>query len=262
LTSLRPETVAGIQIVRQALALAEAGGDAREITSKGGRDIVTATDVAVEDLIRAGLEALWPYPVVGEERGGVIPSDGSPYWLVDPICGTRNFASGNSLYCVNLALIEGGVVTVAVVGDPSRREVLYAERGGGAWAVNAAGVIRVSVSNDSQTLVVEDGKAGQDRRAHAAQFVAEAIRSDRWEFRSLGTTLALPYLAAGRISAYAVFYVTAVHVAAGSLLVAEAGGVLCDLEGRPWTLKSTSLLFSATADLQAGLLRMVASTRP
>ena len=92
--------------------------------------------------------------------------------------------------------------------------------------------------------------------------MAASIRADRWEFRSLGTTLALPYLAAGRIAAYVVFYATALHCAAGSLLVSEAGGVLTDLEGKPWTLDSTSLLLTAGYDLHAGLLALAASTRP
>ena len=97
--------------------LVEGYAGAREITVKGARDIVTATDVAVEDLVRRHLGDVLGRPVVGEERGGEPPADGSPYWLVDPICGTTNFASGIPLFCVNLALVENNEVTVAVVGD-------------------------------------------------------------------------------------------------------------------------------------------------
>jgi myo-inositol-1(or 4)-monophosphatase len=259
---IRAETAAAIDVVWRALAMVDGYAGSGEITSKGVRDIVTAADVAVEDLVRGHLGDVLGQPVVGEEHGGEPPADGSPYWLVDPICGTSNFASGMPLFCVNLALVEDGVVTAGVVGDPSRDEVVYAERGGGAWVLKHGDAGRLSVNDDSTTLVIEDGKAGESTREHAARFITETIRADRWEFRSLGSTLALPYLAAGRIAAYVVFYATALHCAAGSLLVSEAGGVLSDLEGKPWTLDSTSLLFAAGPDLHVGLQALAASTRP
>src|SRR5437867_555325 len=113
----RPVTLVAINAVEQALELAQGRVGAADITAKGGRDLVTATDVAVEDAVRGIVRDAVGSLVVGEERGGEAPADGSPYWLVDPICGTRNFASGMPLYCVNLALVEGDQVTVAAVGD-------------------------------------------------------------------------------------------------------------------------------------------------
>jgi myo-inositol-1(or 4)-monophosphatase len=249
-------------VVQQALVLVEGYAGAGEITQKGVRDIATAADVAVEDLVRRHLGAALAQPVVGEERGGEPPKDGSSYWLVDPICGTSNFAAGFPLFCINLALVENGEVTIGVVGDPSRGEALYAERGDGAWVLRRGRAQRVQVNPDSPTLVIEDGKAGETTREHAASFIANAIRADRWEFRSLGSTVALPYLAAGRISAYVVFYAGSLHVAAGSLLVSEAGGTLSDISGEPWTLGTESLLFSADPGLHRDLLKIAAATRP
>ena len=160
---MRPETAAAIDVVWRALAMVDGYTGAGQITSKGVRDIVTAADVAVEDLVRGHLDDILGQPVVGEERGGEPPAGGSPYWLVDPICGTTNFASGMPLFCVNLALVEDGVIAVAVTGDPSRNEVCYAERGGGAWALRDVGAVRLQVNAESTTLVIEDGKA----REHA-----------------------------------------------------------------------------------------------
>lgn len=105
-----PET---LDAVAQALGLANRGTGASEVVSKGGRDLVTATDIAIEDAVRELLTGALGRTVVGEERGGEAPADGSPYWLVNPICGTRNFASGTPLYCVNLAFVEGEQVTIA-----------------------------------------------------------------------------------------------------------------------------------------------------
>ena len=250
----RRETVVAMGAVERALELARGGVGAKEITSKGARDVVTATDVAVEDAVRGIVHDALGFPVIGEERGGKATADGSPYWLVDPICGTRNYASGIPLYCVNLALVEGGHVTAAVVGDPSTGEIDVAERGRGAWALKDGARRRLITSDESRTIVVEDGKSKGARREHAARFTAAAIRADRWDFRSLGTTVALPYLAAGRISAYVVFRVSAIHAGAGSLLVTEAGGVLSDIDGRAWTIRSDSVVASATPDLHQEML--------
>jgi myo-inositol-1(or 4)-monophosphatase len=160
----RPETLVAIDAVKRGLAIARCGIGADDITGKGGRDLVTVTDVDVEDAVR-------------------------------------------------------GMVADAL----------------------------------------EDGKSKGGRREQAARFTAAAIRADRWDFRSLGTTLVSPYLAAGRISAYVVFWVSAIHTGAGSLLVTEAGGTSSDLDGRPWTIRSDSFVGSADPDLHEELLARAAS---
>lgn len=105
---MRPETEAAIRAAGIAQRIADSREGADRVTSKGGIDLVTATDLACEDAIRAELTRAFPaYPVIGEERGGSPPA-GTPYWLVDPICGTRAFASNVSLYCANIALVENG----------------------------------------------------------------------------------------------------------------------------------------------------------
>jgi myo-inositol-1(or 4)-monophosphatase len=254
-----PVTLVAIDAVERALELTRRRVGAAGITAKAGRDLVTATDVAVEDAVRGIVHDAVGSVVVGEERGGEAPADGSPYWLVDPICGTRNFASGMPLYCVNLALVEGDQVTVAVVGDPSTDEIHVAERGRGAWALKDGARRKLRTSEESRTIVVEDGKSTGTRRERAAQFTAGAIRADRWHFRSLGTTLALSYLAAGRISAYVLFWASAIHNGPGALLVTEAGGTLSDIDGRPWTIHSDSVVVSANAHLHQELLDLVPS---
>ena len=255
----RPETLVAIDTVERALALARQGGGAGQITSKGGRDIVTAADVAVEDLVRDRVRRALGVPVVGEERGGEAPADGSPYWLVDPICGTRNFASGSPLYCVNLALVERNQISVAVVGDPSTADVLVAERGHGAWALKDGGR-RLHTDEQSQTVIIEIGRAPTPRRERAAEFLAGAARLDRWDLRALGTTLSLPYVAAARVAAYVLFWASAVHTGAGSLLVTEAGGSLSDIDGRPWTIQSDSIVASATPNLHRELVELARRT--
>src|SRR4051794_27056909 len=115
---MRAETRAALAAVDAALTLMKRRAGADQITSKGGRDLVTATDDAVEDAVRAGLRRAYPeWTVVGEERGGEDQVGDRPYWLVDPICGTRNFAANIPMYAVNIALVQDGQVVVSAVGD-------------------------------------------------------------------------------------------------------------------------------------------------
>src|SRR5215467_6082147 len=130
--ALQPTTLAAIDAVQRGLRLACDSAGSAEVHPKAGRDVVTDADVAAEVVIRQVLAERTELPVVGEEHGGQVPADGSAYWLVDPICGTRNYASGVPMWSVNVAMTEGGAVTAAVVGDASRLQVHVAERGRGA----------------------------------------------------------------------------------------------------------------------------------
>jgi myo-inositol-1(or 4)-monophosphatase len=258
----RNEMVVAADVARRALRLAqEMAGTAPLV--KQGRDVVTGADIAVEDLITGLLSDAFDVPVIGEERGGGRPTDGGAYWLVDPICGTRNYASGIPLYCVNIALVEGEDVVGAVVADASTDEIIVAERGRGTWGFAHDDIRRVTAADRSRTIVVEDGKSTGQLRSHAAAFMAAVIRTDRWDFRSLGTTLAFSYLATGRIAAYVVFSASApVHSAAGSLLATEAGCMMSDVEGNPWRLGSSTLIAVATIELHEALLNLAHANRP
>jgi myo-inositol-1(or 4)-monophosphatase len=256
----RPETLVALDAVEPALDLARGRVGASEVALKGPRDLVTGTDVAVEGAIRDVLGERLGLPVVGEEGGGEAPGGGgASYWLVDPICGTRNFASGIPLWCVNVALVENGEVAVGVIGDPSAGELHVAERGNGAWAIRGGERRRLAAADETQTIVIEDSHADPEpaRRDRAAASVARAIRAFRWDIRALSTTLPLAYVAAGRVAAYVLFWTSAIHVAAGSLLAAEAGAVVSDIDGRPWTIRSDSIVASATPALHDDLLALV-----
>ncbi len=288
--TFRPQTLAAVQAVGRALDLARQASGRADVTPKAGRDIVTSTDIAVENAIRELLAASTGLPLMGEEHGGEVPPDGSAHWLVDPVCGTRNYAAGTTLYSINVALAERGQISAAIVGDPSVGEILVAESGKGAWALPTGGPDggpgggpdgsgagpgggpgagpgagpgerwrQLRTSDASQTVAIEPARSVGPRRARAAGLIADIIRADNWEFRSLGSTLSLPYLAAGRLAAWAVFWTdSAVHCAAGSLLVTEAGGVVSDLDGAAWTVDSDSCLASAHAGLHADLLELLA----
>jgi myo-inositol-1(or 4)-monophosphatase len=250
---MRSETQVAVTAVQRGLEVARSRAGADQIERKASAlDLVTAAEKAVEKSIRATLAATH-FGIVGEEQGGEATGT---YWLVDPICGTRNYASGLPLWCVNVALVENGTVTAAVVGDPSTDEIHVAESGTGAWAITAGGERRLMVTDETQTIVIEDSHADRDpaRRERAARAVAGAMTASRWEIRALSTSLALPYVAAGRVAGYVLFWTTALHVAAGALLAAEAGATVSDIDGNPWTIDSDSIVATSTPALHADLL--------
>jgi myo-inositol-1(or 4)-monophosphatase len=253
--NFRPETVVAIEAVEQALTQARAGTGG--IHFKEGRDVVTDTDVAIEDAIRSSVEASLGYPVIGEERGGTAPTD-SPYWLLDPICGTRNFASGIPLFAINLALVEDGEISIGVVGDGSIGDIHVAELGNGAWTLSEGARTRIKVSADSRIVDFEGWPSFGPERDRAAEVVATAIAADHWDIRFFSTTLALALVAQGGIAGCVLFAAPSlVHIAAGVLLASEANALVTTVDGEGWTLGSDSLLLCADEQLQRQLLDLV-----
>jgi myo-inositol-1(or 4)-monophosphatase len=261
---LRSETEIAIRAAGIAQKIADSRTGADGITSKGGIDLVTNTDLACEDAIRIELLRAFPdWPVVGEEREGT-PQPGKPYWLVDPICGTRSFASNIPLYCTNIALVEDGEVTLAAVGIGTTGEILWAEKGRGAQ-MRKDGADRLISATDSSNIVWLDGNT-----PHAANAVCRTILSNRWFVWKFSSTLSYAYVACGRIAAAIQFSSSSqvqptgsVHTAAGCFIAREAGATVTDvLDGSPWQLGTRSFLIAATPKLHRELSEIVDESRP
>lgn len=260
---LRPETEVAIRASGIAQKIADSRSGADGISSKGGIDLVTNTDIACEDAIRSELLRAFPdWPVIGEEREGT-PQAGKPYWLVDPICGTRAFASDIPLYCSNIALVEGGEVTLASIGIGTTGEILWGEKGRGAQ-MRKDGTDRPIAAQDSSNIVWIDGNT-----PHAANAVRQTILSNRWFVWKFSSTLSYAYVACGRIGAAIQFSsrtqaqpMGSVHTAAGCFISREAGAIVTDLEdGSPWQLGTRSHLIAATAKLHSDLSEIVNQSR-
>ena len=261
---MRLETEAAIRAAKIAQQIADSRHGAGDITSKGGIDLVTATDVACEDAIRDELQRAFPdYPVIGEERGGTPIAD-KPYWLVDPICGTRPFASNVPLYCTNIALVQDGAVTAAAVGVGRTGEVLFAEKGRGAGIRTAEGDASIAVSDRSNTIWIDGGKHATKQAAAA---VHQALLQKQWYVWMFSSTLSYAYLAMGRIAGIVQFGVRevtigSVHFAAGVFVASEAGAIVTDTEtGGSWTLKSKSFILAPNAALHDELTKLAVSAR-
>lgn len=261
---MRAETEAAIRAATIAQRIADSRQGAGDITSKGGIDLVTGTDIACEDAIRTELLQVFPdYPVIGEERGGT-PIANTPYWLVDPICGTRPFASNVPLYCTNIALVQDGAVTAAAVGVGRTGEVLFAEKGHGATIRTAVGDTSIAVSDRSNTIWIDGGKHATEQAAAA---VHKALLRKRWYVWMFSSTLSYAYLAMGRIAGIVQFgarelTVGSVHFAAGVFVASEAGAIVTDTEtGGLWTLKSKSFILAPNSALHDELKELVGSAQ-
>jgi myo-inositol-1(or 4)-monophosphatase len=258
---LRSELQTAIGIARLAVALADSRQGADDVQSKQGIDIVTAADLAVEDLIRTKLGEAFPdHQVVGEERGGVVQS-GSPYWLVDPICGTRCYAASLPLYCTNIALVENDVVTAAVVGIGRAEEILYAERGSGAWLMTRDRTATpIRVSDKSRGLWIGGGTK------HMANTVRAAVLANAWHVWLFHSTVSYAYLAMGRIAGLLQFSsadsmpTPNVHCAAGCLIAQEAGAVVTDMQGAAWGPTTQSFSIAANEILHRQLIDLQRSS--
>lgn len=249
---MRQETRAAVAAARAGLALARERVGADRIQAKAGVDIVTEADIATEREIRRILvEACPEIPIVGEEDGGEA-SEGGSYWLVDPICGTRNYASNLAAWCTNVVLVEAGHATVAVVGDGGTGEISCAERGAGAWSDR--GPLR---AREGTVLGLELGGKPPYHDPIIAPLVATIAADSRYYIRLFGTTLSLAKVASGDLAGLILITETpdALHTAAGCLLAEEAGALVTDRSGAPWTLDTTSLVLAASAAVQADLLR-------
>jgi myo-inositol-1(or 4)-monophosphatase len=174
---LRPELVSAVLAVRAAVNLIADRVDASQTIEKGKLDITTGTDLKSQAIIQRILESEHPgIAFVAEEAGQDRPVGRPSYWLVDPICGTRNFASRLPLYCVNVALVEEGRVVLAAVGDAALGEVWVAQQGKGAWSEEAGELSEVAADATSQTVVLDPGRPGGAAAEKAAVVTAALIR--------------------------------------------------------------------------------------
>ncbi|MGC9522617.1 MAG: inositol monophosphatase family protein [Anaerolineae bacterium] len=219
-------------IAREAGALIrERFGSGMRVDYKGVVNPVTQVDTMAEDLIRARLQEAFPdHHIHGEESGG-DGWDAESLWLVDPLDGTNNFAHGFPHFCVSLGLRLGGDVKVGVVFDPLRDEMFAAWRGGGSTLNGVA--IHVSVSQPLSEAFLATGFPYSRRVAafNNARMLDHFLRRSQGVRRAGSAALDLAYLACGRFDGYWEPGLSPWDVAAGMLLVEEAGGQVTDFNG-------------------------------
>lgn len=214
-----------------------------EVEYKDNYDLVTATDRASEALIVERLRSRFPSHAIVAEEGGGVESDSGYVWHVDPLDGTTNFAHGFPAFAVSLGLACRGEVIAGVVYDPLREELFAAEKDSGAYLNQQR--IRVSaVSKMAQGLFATgfpNARRHQNVNVHFFHQVAMLSHGVR---RAGAAALDLCWVASGRLDGFWEFGLKTWDVAAGLLIIDEAGGTHGDMDGGPYELGGPRLAAS------------------
>jgi len=228
--------VAHAAVAEAAAHLRDVAGGPQRVEHKGAVDLVTETDRALEAMIGAHLRAAFPsHRVIGEEASAgtapARPRDDEWAWYLDPLDGTTNFAHGHPHFAVSLGLARGAEMQLGLVADPLRDETFAARRGGGATLNGTP--IRVSAVATLDAALLATGTP-YDRRERADLYLGaiKALMLTTQGIRRGGSAaLDLCWVACGRVDAYWEWRLGPWDVAAGALIVREAGGATSDFRG-------------------------------
>lgn len=239
--------------------------DLIKVSTKQPKDFVTEVDKAAEAAIIEILREAYPdYRILAEESGQSAGRDGqdSEYqWIIDPLDGTTNFIHGMPQYAVSIALAKSGIVEQAVVFDPNRNELFTASKGSGAFLNERR--IRVSKRLKLQDSLLGTGfpyRTLDQIDTYLAIFKELAQRTAGMR-RPGAASLDLAYVACGRYDGFWEFGLAPWDMAAGALLVAEAGGLVSDMRG-DGTYLETGNIIAGTPKVFSPLLKLIEEKLP
>jgi len=214
-----------------------------QVSQKGPSDFVTAADLRTEKILHAELSKARPdFGFYMEESGETAGADADRRWIIDPIDGTINFIHGIPHVAISIALEEHGEITAALIYNPILEETFMAEKGQGATVNNRR--IRVSARTALHDCVVATGIPHRGRGDHESYLPQlAAVMEATSGIRRLGSAaLDLAYVAAGRCDAFWESGLQYWDIAAGLLLVREAGGYVTSLDGKSKDVDGSSVL--------------------
>jgi myo-inositol-1(or 4)-monophosphatase len=230
----------------------------REVQIKGLRDIVTDADLAAEEVIIQTVRARFPDHALLTEEGGESSGDAPYVWVVDPLDGTTNYSRRFPIFSVSVGLLHGGTLVAGAVYEPLANRLFAVERGRGA-TLNGAPLRASRIDRLGGAVVGLDWARSQDNRREIVARL-ERIAPACGTIRGIGSAaLGLCFVAAGWLDAYFHVGLKPWDMAAGLLLIEEAGGRVTDIAGRPWrpwterVLVSNGLVHQAMLEQMAGL---------
>lgn len=214
-----------------------------QVSVKGPADFVSSADLKAEKVIRGELARARPgYGFLMEESGSTPGSDGRHRWIVDPLDGTKNFLHGIPHFAISIALERDGEIVAGIVYEPTRDEMFWAEKGVGAYLNERR--LRVSARRGVADALIGTGIPYRERGNHPLYLatLAAVMGATAGVRRPGAAALDLAYVAAGRYDGYWEYGLSAWDIAAGILLVREAGGYVSDLAGGHDMLASGDVL--------------------
>ncbi len=213
-----------------------------QVSRKGPADFVSSADLRAERSIREELAKARPSYGFLMEESGATEGDGRHRWIVDPLDGTTNFLHGIPQFAISIALERDGELVAGVIYDPIKDELFWAEKGGGAFLNDRR--LRVSARRDMAQAVIGTGLPFLARGDHEAYLpLLAAVMAQTAGVRRLGAAaLDLAYVAAGRFEGFFEFGLNPWDMAAGIVLVREAGGYVSEVTGGHAMMESGSIL--------------------
>ncbi|MBX3415095.1 MAG: inositol monophosphatase [Pirellulales bacterium] len=230
------------------------------IREKGPADVVTEADLAAQEAIRSIVLGKFPHhEFLGEEDSHHAPTSGNYRWIVDPLDGTMNYVHRVPSYCTSVALALGHELVVGAVYDPVSQECYLAERGCGAF-LNGQKIQVSDVTTPGKALVAASFPPQVRRDSPELNTFVQVLLHTQGIRRTGSAALNLCYLACGRFDA---FWATETHawdIAAGMLLVREAGGIMTELDGGSINLDRPRFLAAATQPLHEDMRRILSGS--
>ena len=230
--------------------------EALQISQKGTADFVTAADLKVEKILREELEHARPgYCFVMEEGGIVEGPDKSHRWIIDPIDGTTNFIHSLPQFAISVALERDGQLAAGIVYAPVLNEFFWAEKGRGAWLNDKR--LRVAGRRKLSECIFATGVPFADRPGHELFLseLAQVMKRTAGVRRFGAASLDLAYVAAGRFDGFWEHGLKPWDIAAGTLLVREAGGLVTDEAGSNDVIEASAII-AANLDLHPEIMKM------
>jgi myo-inositol-1(or 4)-monophosphatase len=254
------------QLVRNLLA------QPRQTQSKGFRDIVTDADLAAQALITGQLRQRYPsHGFWAEEENLDLPTGGPVRWLVDPVDGTSNYSRGIPNFCVSIAALvaehvagdqaASAQVVVGAIYDPISDDLFSAARGQGCTLNGQPMAVSATATVAEAAVAFDWGRqrAIRQRTVNAVPHFAHEVRT----IRSFGSSaLSLAWVACGRLDAYLSLRLGAWDIAAGTLLIEEAGGQVSTIEHTPLVMQSDTSCFASNGRLHIPLLTLMRGPAP
>lgn len=218
--------------------LLEKFGRVTTITKKGDINLVTEADLASEALIIERVKSYYPkHSILAEESGEAIVKGGDTTWkwIIDPLDGTTNYAHGYPCFCVTIALEHKNEIVIGVTYDPTREELFAAERGQGA-TLNGKPIRVSAVEKLSESLVVTGFPYDFKSRPNFARHLTDFLLSSRGVRRDGSAAIDMAYVACGRFDGFWEEGLNPWDVAAGYLLIEEAGGRVSFYDGSNYSI--------------------------
>ncbi|MDO8619569.1 MAG: inositol monophosphatase family protein [Candidatus Daviesbacteria bacterium] len=227
---------------------------------KNSLNFVTETDLEVEEVITTQIKKTFSSDRILAEENYAQTKVGKKgrFWAIDPICGTANFARELKAYVTNITLIKDGQAVASCIVDHAHGEYI--------WSVGEGKIFigkkRVKISQKSSGVMVEVDltallRADQELKIKYSKFITNLITKTNYYLISQATSLTFAYVALGRVDAYITANTHLWDVAAANFLILQAGGVVTDISGKPWTIDSKSVLAALDEQVHQQLIKFL-----